>query len=68
MSRESKRSRKNCRARARAAPWQVSIFTPTEQGIAEELKSLNLDEMRPHRGACPFLSNGDSDCVMVPKQ
>ena len=28
-------------------PVQVSIFTPTEQGIAEELKSLNLDEMRP---------------------
>ena len=26
---------------------QVSIFTPTEQGIAEELKSLNLDDMRP---------------------
>ena len=28
-------------------PVQVSIFTPTEPGIAEELKSLNLDEMRP---------------------
>jgi len=29
------------------APVQVSIFRPSEKGIAEEIESLNLDELRP---------------------